>query len=320
MKDFQCSSGVCATNEICSIFDNGSHMYTQHQCKQAAPCAKTVYPQILLQGQSSLVIIGGNEFFSGSAVTVNFGSNSVTGVVSTQTIYAYSPYNLAVGGYSVTVTIDGLSSPSCSATVTVASAICSSNGIYPETAASHTATYGCGPNEYGYATIACNSTGNWETPSNANCQSCPTLATSPSGTSSLTGCMCPMGYFLNTTGSGYCQDIDECDTGNSYMSQCNLISQGCVNTPGSYYCVCLTGYDFVNGSCTAEPRLMESLYYDPLAIWLFDGNNQDSSLAGNTFNYSGTPSYVTFYHPGYPTLSSALQLSGRSTKEQSGCI
>ena len=44
---------------------------------------------------------------------------------------------------------------------------------------------------------------------------------------------CPPGYNLDSDGYK-CMDIDECE-----VSKCQ---HGCINTLGSYYCTCKTGY------------------------------------------------------------------------------
>ena len=65
-----------------------------------------------------------------------------------------------------------------------------------------------------------------------NSSSWPAATTST--TTSTTNIQCATGY----TGDGTnCIDIDECSTGNYHWGHCNVFAK-CVNTPGSYTCVC----------------------------------------------------------------------------------
>ena len=51
-------------------------------------------------------------------------------------------------------------------------------------------------------------------------------------------------------------DINECeeiiDTGKTGEETCNLINARCQNTPGSYDCICLRGYEREGGVCVGE--------------------------------------------------------------------
>lgn len=56
-------------------------------------------------------------------------------------------------------------------------------------------------------------------------------------------CICPRGYTMDAT--GFCRDIDEC-TEIKDWSLCGSYAE-CVNLPGAYQCLCLSGY-------TGNPR------------------------------------------------------------------
>ncbi|CAF3404455.1 unnamed protein product [Rotaria sp. Silwood1] len=58
-------------------------------------------------------------------------------------------------------------------------------------------------------------------------------------------CSCKSGYQRNTTSSN-CTDINECE---SQLDLCIRDVSSCFNTNGSYSCVCLSGYQPLNGSC-----------------------------------------------------------------------
>ena len=45
-------------------------------------------------------------------------------------------------------------------------------------------------------------------------------------------------------------DIDECNAVNNPCDTAN--NQKCVNTAGSYICLCVTGYQNVSGTCTSK--------------------------------------------------------------------
>ena len=59
-------------------------------------------------------------------------------------------------------------------------------------------------------------------------------------------CICRKGYSQNN--DGLCVDIDECDSKDS----CNLNTQMCTNTRGSFYCTCQLGFTERNNSCHDE--------------------------------------------------------------------
>ena len=46
-------------------------------------------------------------------------------------------------------------------------------------------------------------------------------------------------------------DTDECATGAHSCSH----NQECTNTPGDYSCVCIMGYEMLNGTCEGNPHL-----------------------------------------------------------------
>ncbi|RZC89310.1 hypothetical protein C5167_029213 [Papaver somniferum] len=56
-------------------------------------------------------------------------------------------------------------------------------------------------------------------------------------------CSCKTGYegnpYLNGTGGGHCEDIDECSVKD--LNNCST-GQGCTNTPGDFFCFCFEGY------------------------------------------------------------------------------
>jgi len=47
-------------------------------------------------------------------------------------------------------------------------------------------------------------------------------------------------------------DIDECAAGIHNCSQ----NQECINDPGGYHCLCITGYELLNGTCEGNHRLV----------------------------------------------------------------
>ena len=59
-------------------------------------------------------------------------------------------------------------------------------------------------------------------------------AATSSTTTSTTKIPCASGYTSDGTN---CIDVDECSTGNFHLGNCNVFAK-CVNTPGSYTCVC----------------------------------------------------------------------------------
>ena len=67
-------------------------------------------------------------------------------------------------------------------------------------------------------------------------------------------CTCNSGYSGDghTTGTG-CTDINEC----SPVSPCGS-GHRCQNTPGSYNCICLSGYRFQNGTCEDIDECVEN--------------------------------------------------------------
>ena len=46
-------------------------------------------------------------------------------------------------------------------------------------------------------------------------------------------------------------DIDECSTGDYSCAQ----NQQCVNRPGTFICVCVSGYELLNGVCKGNSQL-----------------------------------------------------------------
>nr|XP_039264134.1 uncharacterized protein LOC120339955 [Styela clava] len=79
-------------------------------------------------------------------------------------------------------------------------------------------------------------------------------------------CKCETGFRLNYC--GYCTDIDECSEG---KSNCTGPTAKCVNTEGSYYCECSSGYTI--GPCKrrcyaagVEPSLCETPDLSSLSI------------------------------------------------------
>ncbi|XP_038612359.1 protein disulfide isomerase CRELD2 isoform X1 [Tachyglossus aculeatus] len=59
---------------------------------------------------------------------------------------------------------------------------------------------------------------------------------------------CTGGYTLE---DGMCVDIDECS---QVEKMCGKANQDCVNTPGSYTCVCSVGFEEKDGSCLATVK------------------------------------------------------------------
>ncbi len=62
-------------------------------------------------------------------------------------------------------------------------------------------------------------------------------------------CRCANGFATNTTNTSLCDDINEC-LENSNV--CNDTYANCVNTEGSYLCLCKAYYGRVNGVCTFQ--------------------------------------------------------------------
>ena len=52
---------------------------------------------------------------------------------------------------------------------------------------------------------------------------------------------------LDPYGPLYILDIDDCEN-----NPCNHIKSRCINTPGSYYCECLEGYEPMRGNGHSE--------------------------------------------------------------------
>ena len=62
----------------------------------------------------------------------------------------------------------------------------------------------------------------------------------------VTGCVCTFGW----QGTKCDADINEC---NNLNNPCDTaVNEQCVNTPGSYVCQCVTGYQNVSGTCQGE--------------------------------------------------------------------
>ena len=61
------------------------------------------------------------------------------------------------------------------------------------------------------------------------------------------GCQCKMGW----AGVKCDADIDECAT----QGTCTETNRECRNVPGSFNCVCKTGYQEVNGTCLGRMKL-----------------------------------------------------------------
>uniref|UniRef100_A0A1X7UBP4 Uncharacterized protein n=1 Tax=Amphimedon queenslandica TaxID=400682 RepID=A0A1X7UBP4_AMPQE len=59
-------------------------------------------------------------------------------------------------------------------------------------------------------------------------------------------CRCAPGFRGNETDHHICDDINECSVANGGCQQT------CINTPGSYYCSCLSGYRLTNDNTTCQ--------------------------------------------------------------------
>ncbi|ROI15421.1 Protein kinase C-binding protein NELL2 [Anabarilius grahami] len=69
-------------------------------------------------------------------------------------------------------------------------------------------------------------------------------------------CSCKEGYHALRDDSAYCQDIDECAEGKHYCRENTM----CMNTPGSFMCVCHTGYVRIDDySCTEHDECVRGL-------------------------------------------------------------
>jgi len=74
-------------------------------------------------------------------------------------------------------------------------------------------------------------------PSTDDCVNCA------AGTSTFPGCACSTGFERNAL--GICVDIDECES----PKTCNNVTESCVNSIGSYECLCKAGFASIGGAC-----------------------------------------------------------------------
>lgn len=91
-------------------------------------------------------------------------------------------------------------------------------------------------------------------------------------------CTCPRGYRVNPNNTKLCDDINEC---NSFGNNC---SQVCINTEGSYYCACNTGYELYEERCVAVGSSPYLLYANGPEIRSIEANYQQQSslIAGES--------------------------------------
>jgi fibrillin 1 len=80
---------------------------------------------------------------------------------------------------------------------------------------------------------------------NGGCDQSPYRSCMNSPTLSFTCGPCPTGFY--DVDGYHCHDIDECTS--SSTNNCILSTQNCINTNGSFTCVCKPGYVLVGGLC-----------------------------------------------------------------------
>uniref|UniRef100_A0AAQ6AQA8 Neural EGFL like 2 n=1 Tax=Amphiprion ocellaris TaxID=80972 RepID=A0AAQ6AQA8_AMPOC len=70
-------------------------------------------------------------------------------------------------------------------------------------------------------------------------------------------CVCKDGFRPLRDDNAYCEDIDECAEGKHYCRENTM----CVNTPGSFMCICHTGYIRIDDySCTEHDECLSGLH------------------------------------------------------------
>ncbi|XP_067649604.1 adhesion G protein-coupled receptor E2-like [Haliotis asinina] len=80
-------------------------------------------------------------------------------------------------------------------------------------------------------------------------------------------CSCSQGFQLDPTNATICNDIDECAP-NPYICGYGR----CVNTPGSYYCMCYPPYVAIYPytSCFYYQPPQQNFFQNPFSLFLFD--------------------------------------------------
>ncbi|KAG5847035.1 hypothetical protein ANANG_G00121420 [Anguilla anguilla] len=89
------------------------------------------------------------------------------------------------------------------------------------------------------------------------------------GEGSMFHCQCALGYWGNGRS---CHDVDECTEG---LSTCGFLSQ-CVNVPGSYHCLCHSGYqtDLDGWTCVDIDECLSQLCHPHASCTNFPGSFQ----------------------------------------------
>ncbi|XP_072272969.1 uromodulin-like [Pyxicephalus adspersus] len=108
-------------------------------------------------------------------------------------------------------------------------------------------------------------------------------------------CTCKKGFGGN---GSYCEDINECQE--SFSNNCLYNSYSCVNTIGSYYCTCVTGYQYKEEfGCVDIDECANSTLNDchPLAVC---SNGLGSYTCTCPYGYNGDGKHcgVTYCSPG----------------------
>lgn len=104
-----------------------------------------------------------------------------------------------------------------------------------------------------------------------SCLSCHVACKGCTGSGFNKCVLCNDGYLLK---DGECLDVDEC-TSEGHEGLCTLEGQKCINTAGSFKCICQDGYIKHGDGCTLKPEETESK-------WLDDKDDKENGEKDNT--------------------------------------